>query len=139
MVTGDTIMHVKTGDFGYTALKSFDDLKSLDKDTLKEYVVFTNDGYRHFNDIRTEYNVNRLIQFKFSDGYELKCTEDHKLLTYDNDYVEAKDLKIGDSFAGFGVSIKNIDYIDDNVYPVYTFTGIDEIDGYFTGKVISQC
>ena len=49
-----------------------------------------------------KYSMSRLNNHKgHPDWYDLECTDDHKLLTSNLEWVELKNLKIGDRIAGF--------------------------------------
>lgn len=52
--------------------------------------------------------VTELIEIQTNDGGIIESTEDHRFLLSDNNYKEAKDLKIGDELMSFSDSYLNI-------------------------------
>ena len=62
MVTGDTTLHFKT-QYGYTALRTFDELKEISQDILSQYTVFTNQGYKNIEDVELSENI---LSFNFN-------------------------------------------------------------------------
>jgi len=137
MVTGDTTLHFKT-QYGYTALRTFDELKEISQDILSQYTVFTNQGYKHFGGIRITHNVPDILIIEFSDGSNLKCSHSHLILVENNQFVEAEKLKKGDLMAGFGLRVKSINLINNNVYPLYDLENVEDIQLYYTNRVLSQ-
>lgn len=137
MVTGDTTLHFKT-QYGYTALRTFDELKEISQDILSQYTVFTNQGYKHFSGIRITHNVPDILIIEFSDGNNLKCSHSHLILAENNQFIEAEKLKKGDLMAGFGLRVKSINSINNNVYPLYDLENVEDIQLYYTNKVLSQ-
>jgi intein/homing endonuclease len=48
--------------------------------------------------------LKKCIELMFADGRTLTCTPDHRLMTPDNEWVEAQDLRVGEDFVSCGVS-----------------------------------
>ena len=93
-VTGDTKVAVADGR-GYVA---FAELAKEGKD-VDVYCIDDNGNIvisKMVHPRITGYN-EKIIEVSIENGFSLKCTPNHKLLTNNRGYVEAKDLKIGDS------------------------------------------
>ena len=72
----------------------------------REYETFTWDEIRRdfvickISDAFITKSVNKVHFIRFTDGYLVKCTDDHRFLTISG-YIEAKDLKVGTEVIGY--------------------------------------
>ncbi len=66
--------------------------------------------------------LKECVELTFEDGTKLTCTEDHKMLTSTNEWVEAKDLKINIDrcVKGFTVPVSDIEE-DIKLYTTWSF------------------
>lgn len=94
-VAGDTIVKTNAGDIRIDVLiekiklGTFD-YKILSYDTEKDELVFS----KILNGLKTREN-SRTLLIKTKNGKRIECTDDHKFFSV-NEYIEAKDLKIGE-------------------------------------------
>lgn len=85
----------------------------------KKIEILTRDGFKSFHGIKS-LGIKKLIKIKLDNGYEIKCTKDHKILT-DVGFIEAqfcvdKLISIENNCFSGVYSIKNID--EDFVYDI---------------------
>ena len=136
MLTGDTSLLMKN-EFGYTTIKTFDELMQFPNDIVEKYSVLTECGYSSFKEIQKQYDRRELIILTLNDNAKLKCTPEHLVVTYDNEIKMVKDLKLNDSLKGFGLRVIGNEYVNDNAFPVYEIFGIEASNSYFTEKILS--
>ncbi len=93
-ITGDTLVAVADGRGNIS-------IKQLAEEGLDVPVFCLNDNgkvvVRKMRNPRiTGYN-EKLLEIEIENGHKIKCTHNHKLMINGRSYVQAKDLKIGDS------------------------------------------
>ena len=128
-VTGDTIINVKRNNI---------ELQIKIEDVENTDLVLTQSGYKKFECVRITPKKNK-IKLSFSNGDELKCTKDHKLLTTNNIFVEAQSLKVGDFIKNYDtfVRITSILYYEDYEL-VYDLVNVEDTHAYYTNGVLSH-
>ena len=79
------------------------------------------------------------VKILFSNGDELKCSLDHKLLTTSNVFVEAQTLKVGDFIKNYDsfIRITSILYYEDYEL-VYDLVNVEDTHSYYTNGVLSH-
>lgn len=72
-------------------------IQNLDQDVQQVYAA-SGEGVKLHNQIaHYEQGMKECVALTFKDGTVLKCTPDHRILTSDGEWIEAQDLKIGDT------------------------------------------
>lgn len=128
-VTGDTKVNIKRNEEELTI--NIEDIENTD-------LVLTQYGYKKFECVRITPKKNK-VKILFSNGDELKCSLDHKLLTTSNVFVEAQTLKIGDFIKNYDefVRITSIIYYEDYEL-VYDLVNVEDTHSYYTNGVLSH-
>ena len=62
----------------------------------EDYQILTEDGFKDFDGITSRY-TDILLMITTEDGNHIKVTPEHEVKLYEDTFVKAKDLKIGDS------------------------------------------
>ena len=85
-----------------------------------------------------EYNTDPKIKLKFSDGTSILCTSDHRFLSIDEEFKEAKTLEINDILYNDHIIIdKSI--VNDDCY-VYDILEVSDTHSYIANeKVNGNC
>ena len=92
--TGDTEVKTLDGDIRLDELiKDFNGKKIWSK-SLDNRDILTN-----IKNVFITKEVTELLELEFEDGYTVKCTPDHRFLTNNRGWVEAKDLNEDDDFS----------------------------------------
>jgi hypothetical protein len=97
--------------------------------------VLTQLGFRNFDGIISRGIVSELLKITFDDETFLKCTQDHRLLSENEEFIEAKYLKIGDVVYPNN-RVCTIEYISDE--EVYDLINVEETNSYLTNGVYSH-
>jgi hypothetical protein len=102
-----------------------------------KYQVLTNDGFRDFEGLMMGVNPSK-VKLSFANGRELVCTPKHKLLTYEDSVVYAKDVRVGDVLYG-DIEVTDVNnYTDD--HNVYELIEVDKTHKYYVNGILShQC
>lgn len=137
--SGDTIVLT---DKGFKEIHSFSN--NIDEFSNIDCNILTKDGIKHSNKFyQKKVSIYYKIKTKF--GFEIKCTPEHPIYSLSNDmnydYIEAQNLKIGDSFPIlqntniYNKSIKEIEYKcigKDNIkIPKYLTKDLSRLLGYY--------
>lgn len=99
------------------------------------YEVLTKDGFKDFKGIKKTYREDN-IKLYFSDSSSIIVTPEHRLLDYNNEYVFAKDVSVGDI-----LSDKVVSLIEHNVECSNNFYDLIEVDdgnNYITSELTSH-
>lgn len=128
-VTGDTKVNIKRNEEELTI--NIENIENTD-------LVLTQSGYKKFECIRITPKKNK-VKISFSNGDELKCSLDHKLLTTNNIFVDAQNLKIGDFIKNYDsfIRISSILYYEDYEL-VYDLVNVEDTHAYYTNGVLSH-
>jgi len=112
------------------------DLKNYKIYKNDKYQVLTQDGFKDFKGLIKGNNENKIILHIYQKS--LICTPKHKIMIDGDNYVYAKDLKVGDKIYG-GVSIIDI-VLETNDGFVYEFLEISDTHTYFSNGFLNrQC
>jgi hypothetical protein len=102
-----------------------------------EFEVLTDVGFKDFDGVIVGNNENKL-SLHISNGSELICTPEHKIMLDTENYKLAKELIVGDCIYG-NMIIKNITPYTDNA-PVYELLNVHDIHRYLVNGVLChQC
>jgi hypothetical protein len=89
-LTGDTLVNTKNG-----KIKIYD-LVGKSGYVLSYSRLFKRKVLRRFTDVRLTQKSAKIYKITFSDGQTLRCTGNHKILTKNRGWVQAKYLKQSD-------------------------------------------
>lgn len=101
-ITGDTNITVKINgvEMSLTAAQLYDLIETDNKvesyTPNDEYQILTQEGFKDFDGITSRY-TDELVMITTEDGNHIKVTPEHEVKLYEDTFVKAKDLKIGDS------------------------------------------
>lgn len=96
--TGDTEIKVVNGD------KEYYTFEELVNNGMDNFLVYSRDKHMNLrvgkakNPHITKY-VSGLVEMRFSDGYSIRCTDDHRILMVDGRYKKAGDLASDDKIS----------------------------------------
>jgi hypothetical protein len=97
--------------------------------------VLTHKGFKNYVGLIENINTDIKIKLTFSNKSSLVCTEDHKLLMYDNSFEYVNNLNVGD------VLYNNISIIDKEFIhyssKVYDLLEVEDTHSYLTNGVVS--
>lgn len=99
-----------------------------------EYEVLTGDGWKEFTGVKRS-KTDKIIKLTFG-SEELKCTLDHLVQIDSGEFVEAKDLVIGQVMSTSAV-LTNSEIYDKDEF-VYDLLNVEDVASYVTGPVISH-
>lgn len=134
---------VKDLTFGelFDVLKYYD-LSDLDFKPNNNFEILTNHGYQPFLGLKR--TVTSGLNIQFLDGSYIKCTNNHQILRLreSNEFILAKDLKVGDSIDGR--IVQSIEIIPEGEFfdPVEVQGDNTYISGGFTHHnclVVDEC
>lgn len=101
-VIGDTNITVKINgvEMTLTAAQLYDLIETDNKvesyTPNDDYQILTQEGFKDFDGITSRY-TDELVMITTEDGNHIKVTPEHEVKLYEDTFVKAKDLKIGDS------------------------------------------
>ena len=98
--------------------------------------VLTKNGFKKYDGLLVKYDKKEKIKLHLSNNKKLIGTLDHKVLNNKNQYIECKDLVIGDVLYP-NLIINNIEKLISND-PVYDLVNVHEQHSYYTNSVISH-
>ena len=100
--------------------------------------ILTHKGFKEYMGLSKEYNTDPKIKLKFSDGTSILCTSDHRFLSIDEEFKEAKTLEINDILYNDHIIIdKSI--VNDDCY-VYDILEVSDTHSYIANeKVNGNC
>lgn len=101
------------------------------------YEILTDEGFKDFEGVISGTNENK-FELIFNYKIKLICTPEHKIMLNKDNYVFAKDLKIGDKiFNGFSLTSSKSFTSDDVVYDILD---VKDVHRYYIDGVLSrQC
>lgn len=99
-----------------------------------EYEVLTGDGWKEFTGVKRS-KTDKIIKLTFG-AEELKCTLDHLVQIDSGEFVEAKDLVVGQVMSTSAV-LTNSEIYDKDEF-VYDLLNVEDVASYVTGPVISH-
>lgn len=97
--------------------------------------VLTQLGFRNFDGILSRGVVSELLKIIFDNEDYLKCTQDHRILSDNKEFIEARYLKTGDLIYP-NRRVVAIEYIPDE--EVYDLINVEETNSYITNGIISH-
>ncbi len=98
-----------------------------------DYEVLTEDGFKSFDGIK-KIITDKTIKIVFDDGVFIECTENH-LIKRDKEFIEAKNINIGDTISGKQVcKIFKINESKD----VFDLLNVKDTSHYITNNVTSH-
>lgn len=102
-----------------------------------DYEILTLDGFKSFDGIYKK-NVNQIIEIKAEDGFVLKCTNDHKILT-ERGFLIAQEINDGDTLITNQGSKKYLSQkmIEKSSW-VYDVMNVEDIHCYLTNGIVSH-
>lgn len=102
---------------------------------INDWEVLTPSGWSDFSDIK-KIQKSSYYHITFSDGNELKCSDTHKIKLYNNEWVYAKDLLIGDVTID-NQSVTLISEIHDDI-ELYDLLNVELGNEYYTNNILSH-
>lgn len=60
-----------------------------------DYEILTQDGFKNFDGITTRY-VDSILEINLSNNTSIRVTHEHDVMLYNNTFIKAKDLTVGD-------------------------------------------
>lgn len=101
----------------------------------KKMKILSSDGFKCFSGFVNQGRSDTLYFIQFSSGESIKVTGDHRFLTEDKEWVEAKSLLPLDGLFG-GEVIEHIELVENEL--VYDAYDVEEVHNYYTNGVISH-
>ena len=99
--------------------------------------ILTEQGFKNFKGFIPQGRVHRLLRFFLSGGATVDCTEDHRFMTVDGVFKEARELGKKDVlYPNKSITaVENLDYV--NGIDVYDAFDVDDTHSYITNGVVS--
>ena len=135
-VTGDTLISIRdseTGEEFQIAIEHFFALLQEEKNT--KYNVLTPDKWSKFDGIKRSIR-NNLITLKFNDESEITTTQEHRILSDNNEFVYVKDIHIGFVTSTNKIVIDTKQSLNDQY--VYDLINVEKQNQYYTNNVVSH-
>jgi len=100
--------------------------------------ILTEQGFKNFKGFIPQGKVNKLLRFFLSGGGTVDCTEDHRFMTVEGVFKEARELKKEDVlYPNESITaVKKLDY--DNGIDVYDAFDVEDTHSYITNGVVSH-